>query len=400
MSFIASITQILSLALFIVLALSAGYILIYSLFGLLYREKQGHNTTQHKIVVLIPGYKEDAVIVGVAEDALKQDYPSDRYDVVIIADSFQKETLEKLGQLPIRLIEVSFEKSTKSKALNKAMELLPNDYDIAVILDADNLMEKDFLTRVNKRFTEGVKVLQGHRMAKNTNTSFAVLDAVSEEINNHIFRKGHRAAGLSAALIGSAMAFQYSLFKEYMSRIKAIGGFDKELELNLLRDRIRIHYLNDAKVYDEKVSQADNFKGQRKRWLAAQFIYFGRFVGSGLQHLLLRGNIDFFDKVIQMILLPRILLLGLLLILTIILSPLFIWGGQDIFNNWIKPDYSLWIAALAATALAMLLSIPRKFHNTKTLRAILELPKGFLLMFLTLLNLKGANKKFIHTKHG
>ena len=46
---------------------------------------------------------------------------------------------------------------------------------------------------------------------KDTNT--AVLDAVSEEINNSIFRKGHTRLGFSSGLSGSGMAFEYDLFK-------------------------------------------------------------------------------------------------------------------------------------------------------------------------------------------
>jgi hypothetical protein len=66
--------------------------------------------------------QEDEVIIDIAHDALEQDYPPDSYDVVIIADSFLPETIQKLGTLPVKVIEVSFESSTKSKALNKAME--------------------------------------------------------------------------------------------------------------------------------------------------------------------------------------------------------------------------------------------------------------------------------------
>ncbi|PKN14824.1 MAG: hypothetical protein CVU67_03650, partial [Deltaproteobacteria bacterium HGW-Deltaproteobacteria-24] len=72
-----------------------------------------------------------------------------------------------------------------AKALNKAFEQLSNDYDIAIILDADNLMEKDFLHQMNSAFSHNIKAVQGHRMAKNMNTPFAILDSVSEEINNH-----------------------------------------------------------------------------------------------------------------------------------------------------------------------------------------------------------------------
>ena len=391
---------IITSVVFVILAFSSVYIFTFSIAGLLYHDPEIKNDKKHRIAVLIPGYKEDNVILDVASISLEQNYPHDLYDVIVIADSFNPDTLEKLRELPLKLIEVSFDKSTKSKALNKAFEILPDIYDLAIILDADNIMEGDFLEKVSHSFSDQTQVLQGHRIAKNLNTNFAVLDAVSEEVNNHIFRKGHRVVNLSAALIGSAMVFRYSLLKEYMKRIKAIGGFDKELEMNLLRDGIKIDYLNKALVYDEKISHSDNFKGQRKRWLAAQFIYFGRFAKSGITELITKGNIDFFDKVLQMILIPRVLLLGVLFLLNLILLPIKLFGNQSWFYHTLFPGYYLWLSLLITVSVAILMAIPGRLYSLRTLKALLSLPKGFLLMFLTILNLKGANKKFIHTKHG
>ena len=51
----------------------------------------------------------------------------------------------------------------------------------------------NFLKKINAAFAHGYVAVQGHRTAKNMNTSWAILDAVSEEINNNIFRKGHTA---------------------------------------------------------------------------------------------------------------------------------------------------------------------------------------------------------------
>jgi cellulose synthase/poly-beta-1,6-N-acetylglucosamine synthase-like glycosyltransferase len=347
--------------------------------------------------VLIPGYKEDKVIIDVASDALKQNYPTDAFDVVIIADQFQPETLDSLRALPIKLIEVKFEQSTKSKALNAAMAQLSNNYDVAVILDADNLMEPEFLNKINQAFANGFSVVQGHRVAKNMNTAFAVLDAISEELNNTIFRKGHRVVGLSSALIGSGMAFDYQMFKARMAAIKAIGGFDKELELTLLRDGVKIEYLNDALVYDEKVQKIEVFENQRKRWLSAQFVYFRRFFAAGLKALLFKGNIDFFDKVYQMISPPRVLLLGFTLILTVLSFAVRTLLGDVPF---FMLNSTAWFNALGLVVLAFAIAIPIKFYNKQTLSALMTLPKAFLSMFLSLFKLKGANKKFIHTQHG
>lgn len=390
----AYILEVLLIAYF---GFASLYVFIFAFAGVFKAPKRARiMNRERKFAVLIPGYKEDNVIAEVAKSALEQEYPKDLFEVVVIADSFKRTTLEALQRLPITVLEVSFEKSTKSKALNKAMELLGDDYQVALVLDADNIMERDFVGKVNDAFNKGYKVVQGHRVAKNTNTAFAVLDAISEEVNNHIFRKGHRVLGLSSALIGSGMAFDYHFFKKTMAQVNAVGGFDKELELKLLKDRNTIEYLADAYVLDEKVQKTEVFSNQRKRWLSAQFVYFGRFAASGLKELFLRGNVDFADKVYQMVSPPRILLLGIVVLITM---------GYLMFDMFFEASRLLvsplvWYLIFGMTVLSFLLAVPRKFYNSATLRAIWTLPKAFGVMFLSLFKLKGANKKFIHTQHG
>ena len=125
------------------------FLITYAILGNLPREiKKSAKNKQHKFVVFIPGYKEDAVILGVAKEVLNQSYPKKLFDVIVIADSFQQKTLDDLNSLPIIVKEVSFDKSTKAKALNKTMAELPeNLYDIALILDADNVLAPDFITK-------------------------------------------------------------------------------------------------------------------------------------------------------------------------------------------------------------------------------------------------------------
>jgi cellulose synthase/poly-beta-1,6-N-acetylglucosamine synthase-like glycosyltransferase len=117
--------NILQIIVLVLLGLATFYIFLFAFVGLFYKQEAYPEITKiRKIAVLIPGYKEDDVIVEVAKEALIQDYPSDFFDVVIIADSFLPETIISLRQLSIKVIEVKFDKSTKSKALNKAMKLM------------------------------------------------------------------------------------------------------------------------------------------------------------------------------------------------------------------------------------------------------------------------------------
>ncbi|MGQ1909563.1 glycosyltransferase [Marinifilum sp. RC60d5] len=399
MEALITIIKIIELVLFIYLAMATVYFFIYAFAGIFkIRYKKEINDKQHKFAVLIPGYKEDSVILNVAKDATKQDFPADKFEIVIIADSFQQSTLDELMKLPIRLIEVSFDKSTKAKALNRAMEILGDDYDVALILDADNIMKPDFISKLNVAFQRGYKAVQGHRVAKNTNTAFAILDAVSEEVNNHIFRKGHRVLNMSCGLIGSGMAFDYCFFKEIMSNVNAVGGFDKELELKLSKAKIMVEYLPEAYVLDEKIQDSKNFSNQRRRWLSAQVVYLRRYFFSGLFHLFFRGNLVFFDKVFQMMQPPRILLLGFTGLLAILHTIGLIFSIELINNPLISSMQ--WIVVFVLVFVSFLLAVPRKFYNVHTLKAVLTLPKGFILMLISLLTIKGANKKFIHTEHG
>lgn len=390
MEIIMIILNVLQIIVLAYLGASALYIFILSLAGNVKRKiPENPDDKKRRFAILIPGYKEDAVIVHVAEDAVKQNYPGGSFDVVVIADSFEAETIARLRKLPIKVIEVSFDKSTKAKALNKAMSVLPeNYYDVALVLDADNLMDKELLEKMNHAFARGFKVVQGHRCAKNTNNTMALLDAISEEINNHLFRQGHRVLGLSSGLIGSGMAFEYDFFKNLMAGVKAIGGFDKEIELKLTRAGVKMEYLPDADILDEKVSETKNFSNQRRRWLAAQAVYFKRSIGPAIGALITKGNLDFFFKSFQQMQPPRVLLLGLSWILGLV-SLIFI---RDAFTVY-------WVTLLAMVSLSMFLSIPGKYWNKQLFRAIIGIPRIFILMMISLLKIKGANKTFIHTTH-
>ncbi|MGE0092825.1 MAG: glycosyltransferase family 2 protein, partial [Bacteroidales bacterium] len=145
------------------------------------------------------------------------------------------------------------------------------------------------------------------------------------------------------------------------------------------------------------VQQADDFANQRRRWLSSQFVYFRRFFGSGLIHLLTKGNIDFFDKVYQMISPPRVLLLGTtgILLLTSAIASL----SSTAYRNLIF-GYPCWGLLFVISFVALILATPPEFLNKKTTCALKALPKAIFIMYKSLFRLKGANKKFIHTSHG
>jgi cellulose synthase/poly-beta-1,6-N-acetylglucosamine synthase-like glycosyltransferase len=370
-------------------AWGAAYQFFFSTAGNFYKNTQPDAAKrQRKIAVFIPAYREDAVILESAKNALLQDYPAHLYHIIVIADKLQSETIAQLKQLPLKVVEVAFEKSTKSKAINKALLSLSDcHYDIAVVLDADNVMKSDFLERINQHFEAGVQAIQGRRVAKNEQTGFALLDAASEDVNNHILCKGHRRVGLSARLAGSGMAFDYRLFENVMASVDAIGGFDKEMELRMTRQGVDIAYDENAVVYDEKVSQSQQFSKQRSRWLAAQYKYARRFLPSGFTQFVMKGNRDFFNKTLQMTLPPRLVLPFALFFGTIL---------NEVFSSNLT---TLWFVALVLSASSFLLAMPKYCFQLKNIKMWLNIPMAFGATLIALTRIREASRRFIHTPH-
>ncbi|GAB3295191.1 glycosyltransferase [Hymenobacter humi] len=374
-----------------------GFYLLCNVLYLLFFALAGHRRQQVepanaqaaplRMCVLMPAYHSDAVIQETGPAAVRHAYPG-RFDVHVIADGLQPATVEKLRQNGAGVVEVVFEKSTKGKALLAALDSLPPDaYDVAVILDVDNEMAPGFLAQVNQSFAEGYRVVQGHRTAKNLDSPFAVLDACNEEINNHIFRQGHASLGMSSALIGSGMAFEYGYLHRLLRDIGDTPGEDKELDFRALKDGVKIAYLPDAYVYDEKIPNSKVFANQRTRWLATQQEFLSKYFGEGIRQLG-QGNLDFADKVVQSMLLPRILLLGILGVL-VVLSLLWPVGPGPVF----------WLLLLAGAGAALLLALPARLYTRQVGRAMLHLPVALGAMLLAILQLKKAKTSFMPTPH-
>ncbi|GGB16567.1 glycosyl transferase [Puia dinghuensis] len=338
---------------------------------------------------MVAAYKEDGIILSTAANLLALDYPAELYTVYILADSFQPETLQQLRQMPVEVIEVVFDKSTKARSLNAAFTRIEREHTIALICDADNMLEKDFLRKIDGEFARGERAVQGKRVAKNLDSSFAILDACSEAIGNHIFRKGSNALGLSSSVIGSGMAFDFAEMRQIMSGIDATGGFDKILQLKVVERGHSIRYLDDGLVFDEKIGNSKAFGDQRKRWVSSQHQYLNRYFLPSIRQLL-RGNVNYFNLGILHNLVPPRSFLFVLLPLLVALS-FFVHPAVA----WVTASGVLLVLFL----LSMVMGVPSTLVNKDLWRALLNLPRAVFIMFGTLLHLKKANKTFIHTVH-
>lgn len=368
---------------------SIAYVLFFaiaSLFGS--KQTTPPNSDGHKrsFLVLFPAYNEDKVIIRSAAEFCKQQYPKDKYDVAVISDHMKEETNAILKGMPITLHQPIFEKSSKAKALMYAIDNCEHQYDNVVILDADNIVAPDFLALLNDILdASSYDAIQCHRCAKNSDNEIAILDGISEEINNTIFRKGHNAIGLSSALIGSGMCFSYKWFAENVKKLNTAGE-DRELEAMLLEQDKFIKYEENILVYDEKVSNQENFQKQRLRWMTAQVQSLITMLPN-IPKAIKTGNINYIDKTIQQALIPR----SILIVITIFIS---------LLTTIISPISSIkWWSILMLLCIAIFIATPAKHRKLSILNCITYLPRLTWKMLCNIIKIDKNNKDFIHTTH-
>ncbi len=391
---IQTILHIIFLILFVYLAINTLYFFIISIFGHLYRKPDyGINEKKKRIAVLIPSYKEDHIIVNTARKAAEHDYPKEYFDVFVAADQLKKETIEKLRAIPVNVLEVQFELGSKARSLNKLLNYIPEDkYEVAIVLDADNIMMPGVLEKVNDAFQKGFHAVQTHRTAKTRNTPVAILDAVSEEINNHMFRRGQRAAGFSSSTIGSGMAFEFKKIKEIYNKPGILGNpaCDREVDFEIMKACICIEFIDDALVLDEKVGSNAVYERQRTRWLESQIIHLRLFFDKKSGRI--PKTRDYWNKLFNNLMPPRLIsLTSFFLVFTIFLVEYF--TGYSI----LYPSYGWWLGLMLVYLAVFPLSMPANLYNWSTFKAILHVPALIFSMVRALFKMKVSRKEFLHT---
>lgn len=375
------------------MAASTLYVVFFAIASLFTRQRRPSAAPSHRssFLILYPAYHEDAVIITSIQKFLQQTYPADLYHVAVISDHMMPETNQQLRAFPITVHTPAFEKSSKAKALQYALDNTPDVYDYVVILDADNVVRPDFLMQLNAVCQQGHQAIQCHRCAKNADNDIAVLDGVSEEINNTLFRKAHNTVGLSSALIGSGMCFRFDWFRQHVGALNSAVE-DRELETMLAKENIFVKYEEDIHVFDEKVSNADNFQRQRLRWMTGQvqsLILMLPYVPTAL----VKGNINYIDKTVQQALIPRSILIVLTVAFSLLSTLIACFALHSLFFT-LK-----WWALLLLLALSLLTAMPAPLRSRAVIGRLTKLPHLVWRMMANVGKIDHKNKEFIHTTH-
>lgn len=372
--------QMADAILFLLFLLPVLYLLIYSIASLRkYKNPYPQAETQHHFLVLFTVLRNGQEVINSINDFLDtQLYPRDKFDVAVAATQLSEEDLITLLQMPINIVVPDKEDCTKVYAIQQVMERYsPTEYDMVVVFNSDNRIVPTALELFNNAYYSGCASIQAHRMAENLNTSIAVLNAASEEINNHIFRKGQVQLGFSSALIGSGVAFDFVMFHEIAPTLKG-SDFSKSMEIALLEQNIYTEYLEEIVCYSKKQDSAFGYTEERQRWRSSQ----NSSTIIALRKLplaFLQGRWDYCNKLVQWLLPSRFLLIGLIILTTISITII----------DWTVSFK--WYILLVAAVLSFIMALPEGEVAKHLKKAIWSLPILFFVSIFS--NFKKVSKK-------
>ena len=375
-----TIIYYIDLAFFIFVCLTVVYMGIFAMASMFsHHEDTPKTRIENRFIILIPAYKNGHIAEQTVRSILGQTYPQRLFDVTVIADQLDEMSNFRLAQQPITLLTPNFTKSSRAKSLQLAINNLPQFklYDIAVVLNPGNIVEPEFLSQLNDAYeAAGTRAIQCHMLSQNRDTVSARLSAIFEEINNSIFRRGHVTLGLSAAASNSAMAFDFNWFKNNIMATKTSWD-DKELEARLMRQHVFVDYFDDIMVFSEKTRNAEDFNRQRGRWLLSHLSTILRNIRF-LPGAIIQRHYDLVDKIIQWMLLPRILMMGIIIAMGVLMP--FIY-----FTLALK-----WWALFAIVLFIFALATPNYLVDDKWDRTFFSIP---FILLATLLAKTPVGKK-------
>lgn len=223
--------------------------------------------------ILVPLYREGAVVGGLIEALSNLDYPADRLDVLLLLEDHDHETHAALAalRLPQQFRRVTVPEGrlrTKPRALNYGLTFAHGDY--VVVYDAEDVPEPDQLRRALDMFASArgrIGCVQAQLSVYNRGKSWftrqftleytALFDALLPALER---------LDLPVPLGGTSNHFPRAVLDE-------VGGWDPynvtedaDLGIRLLRNGFRIAVLPST-TWEEAPDAWNVWMPQRTRWL-------------------------------------------------------------------------------------------------------------------------------------
>ena len=227
----------------------------------------------HKYAVLIPARNESKVLSGLLDSIQAQDYPPELLDIYVIADNCTDNTADLAKEFGAQVIHRNnLEKIGKGYALQHAFQAIDQatgiqHYDGYFVFDADNQLDSQFVSEMNRVFNQGYVAVTSYRNSKNFDTNWLSAGYSLWFLRESFFINGARM------LFGSSCAISGTGFLVSSKVIAELGGWpyhllteDIQFTVEQVLQGHKIGYAENAVLYDEQPIDFATAWRQRLRW--------------------------------------------------------------------------------------------------------------------------------------
>ena len=233
-----------------------------------------HSTAYTKFAVLVPARNESKVVGNIMVALNNQTYPKDRFDVWFIVESESDPTYQLAldnGYYAFVRDELTEQRKTKGFALQECIRYFKKNeirYDAYMIFDADNVMDPDYLEKMNDLRQSGVEVGVGYRNFTNANTNWLTsCSAILFTYLNSFASKNRTILFKKALLSGTGYYINSEIIDEAGGWIFTGLTEDTELTRYCLYHDINMRYYPGVNFYDEQSSSLKMNHYQHIRWV-------------------------------------------------------------------------------------------------------------------------------------
>ena len=270
-------------------------------------------TVMHRFAVLISARNEESVIANLVENIGEQNYPRELVTVFVVADNCSDGTA-MIARDAGAIVYERFNKKEVGKgyALDFLLTRISEDYgqdafDGYFVFDADNLLDENYISEMNKTFSQGHKIITSYRNSKNYDDNW-----ISAGYSLWFIRES-KFLNHSRMLLGTSCSVSGTGFLVHRDIIEKNGGWkfhllteDIEFSVHSILNGERIAFCKNAVLYDEQPTDFRQSWTQRLRW-AKGFLQVFHHYGAALLKSVVR-NRSFSSYDMLMIIMPALIL--------------------------------------------------------------------------------------------
>lgn len=282
----------------------------------LFKKPKAHREPKpHRFAVLLAARNERSVIGELIDSINAQDYPAHLINIFVIADNCTDDTA-LIAQEHGAVVYTRRDSLHVGKgyALNFLLEQIARDYpagffDAFLVLDADNVIAPNYITEMNKTFSDGYGIITSYRNSKNYGDNW-----ISAGYALWFLREA-RYLNNARMLLGSSCAVSGTGFLFSREILERCGGWNfflltEDIEFsidNVVRGE-KIGYCGTAVLYDEQPTSFRQSWRQRLRWSRGYLQVFSRY-GGRLMRGIFHGSFSCYDMAMNIM--PAAVLTGL-----------------------------------------------------------------------------------------